>query len=76
MNAVKYQIEDGVPLPNPEQKGPSKYPFRRMKIGQSFFAKLADYAKLRCAAYYYKQKHGMRFSVRLQDKGVRVWRTK
>jgi hypothetical protein len=57
-----YEIEDGVPMPNPRRN--SKYPFDRMQVGQSFSVPEADANSMRVAARYHASKTGAKFSVR------------
>lgn len=61
-------IKSSVPLPAPR----AKYPFAQMKVGDSFFAD--RYRAAQAAAWKYGVRNGMRFTVREENGGVRVWR--
>ena len=69
-----YKIEDHVPMPTePESGRPAKYPFRAMKIGQSFFANVPDVNTTQ-----WTKRTGYKFRVRHTTEngvtGVRCWR--
>lgn len=64
------QIESDVPLPS---RKPAKYPFGKMKIGESFFAAV-DPKLLTNAAGGYGRSHNMKFAVRTVEGGARCWR--
>lgn len=66
-------IEDGVPLPGRRTER-KDYPHGRMEVGQSFLSQ-RDYASEGALAYRMGKLHGMKFSVRKVEDGVRVWRT-
>lgn len=66
-------IEDGVPLPGRRTER-KDYPHGRMEVGQSFLSQ-RDYASESALAYRMGKLHGMKFSVRKVEGGVRVWRT-
>ena len=73
------KIDDDVPLPRRKVKikGERKYPFHRMEVGQSvWFEDQPDgsQSKPAQAAYVYGHKHGMKFTARPENGGVRVWR--
>ncbi len=72
-----FKIEDNVPLA-PHGNNHSKYPFREMTVGQSFFvpteaASYSTVAQAACSAGSLKG-DGTRFTIRKVDGGVRVWR--
>ena len=83
---MDYKIDAGVPMPAPKSgrgRRASKYPVSAMAIGDSFFAKresglTAEQHRNRIAAAVcrYGKRWGLSFSTRLEDGGVRVWRTK
>lgn len=75
-----YKIEKGIPI---EWEYSSKYPWRGMEIGDSFFVPPADFEgkktdivyTLRTAAYCFSRKNPeFRFTVSKQGDGIRVWR--
>lgn len=70
-------------IPVPEDAGSrgrrSVYPFRQMKVGQSFFVPNdeVDSFNLRMAASSFAQRNkDFRFTVRKEEEGYRVWRIK
>jgi hypothetical protein len=71
-------IQKAVPMPPIPIYVPDKYPWKRMKIGDSFFASGMNAKQMSSAASYTRKKHGMTFSVRsvVENKaaGTRVWR--
>ena len=65
---MSYVIEKNVPLP--ASRG--KYPFREMKVGDSFVAE----EKVRGAAQAFSSRvEGFKFLVRKEGDKVRIWRT-
>ena len=59
----------------PKKGRDSKYPFKDMEVGQSFFVSGTTTAgKETIYAYNYGRKAGKRFSARAVDGGVRIWR--
>lgn len=59
----------------PTRKYHSKYPFREMVVGDSFFVAHADGAYVvGAAASSYGRRHNMRFATRAVEGGTRVWR--
>jgi len=80
------QIEKNIPIPTLEptrpkkQKGHSKYPFKDMEIGDSFFIAVPrEKKKTRMSAILVlaKRKHPDKvFTVRQTLKGIRCWRIK
>lgn len=76
---TQIKIEQGVPVPVNRARIGSKYPFRDMKIGDSFFlpATYAKPASVRASASYFQIRNkGYRFTAHEQDNGIRVWRIK
>ncbi len=80
-----YRIEKGIPLPLPSKTGrPIIYDFGSMKVGDSFNVLIGDnYApevrgRIAAAATGYIKRHAPRskFSTRISERGVRVWRVK
>jgi hypothetical protein len=75
------KIEKDVPVPkNITRK--SKYPFREMKIGDSFFVKDKEdikktQRKMAAVAYMFCKKNSeYKFKTQALEAGVRVWRVK
>jgi hypothetical protein len=66
------RIEKGVPLPRAHRS--SKYPWRQMEVGDSFFAAGVLRSSLRQQAYAVGRKIGRKFAVRQVEGGTRVWR--
>jgi hypothetical protein len=72
-------IEAHIPL-HPERRGVSKYPWRQMKVGDSFLVPGKNQERLlncltSCRANA-QRSTGWKFSLRCTTFGVRVWRTK
>ncbi len=71
-----YKIAKNVPLPAGGRGTGSKYPLERMAIGDSFFVRgkttnsLSGCIKSRAQIVCPKRK----FTLRIEGKGVRVWR--
>lgn len=70
-----YDIENNVPIPRLKQPA-AKYPFRDLQVGQSFFVPdVAAREKSMRAQVYTAAKHlGVKFTTRVENGGVRVWR--
>lgn len=78
---MSFVIEKGVKMP--ESRGSTRYPFREMEIGDSFFVPTdepSDIVRIRSAASHMKRQHGLVFACRAVCEngkaGIRVWRTK
>jgi hypothetical protein len=76
-----YAIERNVPYIDKYARqwahGNTKYPFPRMKVGESFFAPVEDTGtipRIRAAASMYGSNNNMKFRTRIVDGGLRVWR--
>lgn len=79
--AAAFKIERDIPLPPRKplgrQAGVSKYPFRTMAVGDSFFVAATGkgirkaFSRLTSSAQAAKP---FKFSVRTLDNGVRIWR--
>ena len=64
-------IEDDVPLPTPK----THYPFHEMEVGQSFFVAGGRMRTVSPALSAHSRRHPpKRFTLRVVDGGVRVWR--
>lgn len=78
---MKIKIETGVPIPkNVTRK--SKYPFREMEVGNSFFInEKENVARLQqklsaAASMFCKGNPSYKFKTQGFEAGVRVWRVK
>ena len=72
-----YQIESGIPIPAQRRKSNGlKYPFRHMKLGDSFFVAKKDSTAISGHCSYANRLLGHRFCLRTVAGGVRVWRIK
>jgi len=71
------KIDHKVPMPPPvRKKGPAKYPWVEMKVGDSFLVPGGRLANLRASASRAGSSGKVKFTVRAVDGGVRVWRVK
>lgn len=71
----KIKIEKHIPIPKPRGRGPKeKYPFGRLKVGDSFFIEKKDYHHSGGLAFAASARHKVKLTVRRTDKGVRIWR--
>lgn len=68
-----FKIESGIPIPS--KSGDSRYPFREMKVGDSFFVPGKKAANLAGCLGYYRTRYKITLVTRTVDGGVRVWRT-
>lgn len=65
-------IDRGIPLP--EVRKFNNYPYKEMKVGESFFVPAIS-VKLMCNNNIRMNKStGMKFTARKEKDGVRVWR--
>ena len=69
------KIDKNVILPPPNNIGLDRtiYPFGQMEVGDSFFL-VIGVKKISSAAYHFGKRNEMKFSVRSEGKGCRVWR--
>lgn len=70
-------VEADVPIPS-QRAAPVRYPWRKMKVGDSFLVAGSDHERLlnsltSCRAYA-QMKTGRKFVCRCIAQGVRVWR--
>ena len=73
-----FEIEKGIPIPpkTVNGRGKTKYPFKSMEVGDSFFVGSQHTWKIiRSAASAYSRKYGGRFETRKDGDGFRFWRT-
>lgn len=66
-----FTVDKEVPVP---PHGNAKYPFGDMEVGDSFYAKMKRNT-VASAASVHGKRSGMKFIVRNEGDGVRVWRT-
>jgi len=66
------KIEKGVDVPSERKR--LSYPYAQMDVGDSFFIKDVALQTICNANYRYGSKHGVKFTARKQDGGIRVWR--
>lgn len=72
---MEIKIETKVPVPANYNGGRGKYPFAKMKIGESFYVATKDCPGVRSSANQYHQIHkDFTFTVRAEKDGYRVWR--
>lgn len=73
---MSYVIEKGVALPKGKRSEKStKYPFKSMEVGDSFLVPdFTSIVSLRSQASVTGRTLGKKFSVRLVEQGVRIWR--
>ncbi len=73
-NAIR--IEAGVAMPEAwASKGTSKYPFKDMKVGDSFLVpEGTSRGAIQSAAYYAGNTLSAKFVVRVTPEGLRCWR--
>ena len=72
-----FKIEHKIPMP--KRRGgsrPAKYPFREMKVGDSFFVPDVKIYSFASQASLWGKKLGAKFSCLTVEGGVRVWRVK
>ncbi len=72
------ELDKNVPLIKKVHSGrPSKYPWREMKVGDSFlFPKGLSVSAAYAATRYAKNGMGIKVTIRQTDEGLRVWRIK
>jgi len=73
---MKFKLEKEIPIP-PKHiiPKPSKYPFYKMEIGDSFVVPLNKTKPLRTAVAIYKKKHPeWAYASRTLQEGFRIWR--
>lgn len=71
---MNYEIETGVPLPDAASQ---RFPFNRMRTGDSFRVPAADVKsrrQLNYATQYAGRKYGHKYAIRCDGDGFRVWR--
>lgn len=72
---MTFEIDDDVPLSSAHRR---KYPYRDLRIGQSFFVPDATHQLISGSMHPAKKRLGRKFTARTVTengvKGVRVWR--
>ena len=68
-----FEIEKFVPIPAGYAKS-KKYPFSEMEIGDSILFGESDMKAARSYSHAFGVRHGMKFTTRLVDGGMRIWR--
>jgi len=80
MNEV-FHIERNIPLPEQSRGVRNKYPWRQMRVGDSFLVPCGEYEvpevmnSLTSCRAGAQRSTGYRFALRKAAGGVRVWRT-
>jgi len=67
-------VEKNIPIPSPAKKEPTKYPWKTMEVGDSFFVK-GDAKSVRSQASYATKRYCRKFVTRQEKDGIRFWRT-
>jgi len=67
-----YEIDKEVPMPTTLKGYGPKYPFGKMKVGDSFSFAKEELAKIRAASAYYGVRNEMKFKVAKSE--LRCWR--
>lgn len=75
----QFEIEKGIAIP-PKQKN-TKYPFQRMKVGDSFFvpySKVKNKKIIQSTFYIFRKETKLKMEIDFAEykTGIRVWRTK
>lgn len=76
-NQTQFIVEANIPAPHAGRGRKTQFPFREMKIGDSFFvaAETKPSQAVRTSAYQFASKNKeFRFVTRGEKGGVRVWR--
>jgi hypothetical protein len=75
---MKFKLEKDIPIPAKQMRiRPSKYPFNKMEIGESFLVPLNKLKTIRTAIGLYKKKHPeWGYASRTLPEGFRIWRIK
>jgi hypothetical protein len=71
------KIEKGVRIPDLPRRGRrALYPFKEMKIGDSFQVPLLDEVKVRSAVTWFARRNKVHFRVFKMKDHIRVWKVK
>jgi len=70
-----YRIQKNIPIPAKKSAGRKQvYPFEKMEVGDSFAIPLSKAKSAAAIMVKYAKRTGMKFTKRLLDKEVRIWR--
>lgn len=75
-----FKIDQGIPCPERNFREHKRYPLHKMELGNSFKAaseyniELLRDISAQCAAWAWRQKDHIKFSVHKFEDGIRVWR--
>ena len=73
-----FVVESGIPIPPRPRRGGKlnkwKYPWLKLKPGDSFFVPGKTGRNFRAQAHHAEKRTGLQFVLRTVDGGVRVWR--
>ena len=67
------EIEKFVPIPDGYSKK-KKYPFAEMEVGDSILFAEHEMKAARSCSHAFGVRHSMKFTTRLVDGGMRIWR--
>ena len=71
-------IDKGIPIPRARRGGrgrrPPLYPWSGMEVGDSFLAEGLTQQHVTAVSRYAARKHGWKFTTRVVEGGVRIWR--
>ncbi len=70
------KVESGIPLPKRPAKGPTKYPWTALEVGQSFLIPGGTLANLRSSCTQAGKRYKMKFVARQVANNVRIWRVR
>ena len=76
---MTYAIEKNIPTPELRfpRKKTAKYPFAKMKVGDSFFVPEGKLNRISTSmAYFHNHNKPKRVTARTIEGGVRIWRIK
>lgn len=72
-----YQLTNTLPIPPADDHyhcGNPKYPFKEMRIGESFSVSANEHVRVRVAAHKAAKRSGMKFTTRKFEGAVHCWR--
>ncbi len=74
------KIEEGIPVPYFGRVDGEKYPFKKMKVGDSFLIpETINHLNVRYGFYSFRQRNNLKdrkFVIRKTNEGYRCWRVK
>lgn len=73
----KIKIEKNIPVPRDPETKSTKYPWRTMKVGDSFWINKSP-SKMRHAANLFCRRNNIKYkwAARREKDGARIWRVK